>query len=915
MSWILALVGLVVGAVVGNGSPLGWIGGAVLGALWGKLLRQDREIAALRDALRGASRTLPAPVAPAVAAPSLPTRVEVPVQGSDAAAAVPPSPAAAKAAVAEGPALDGAATPPTAKADRWNAGEPARPSAAQGWREAQAQAGAPAAAPAVIEPGLVERALALAWGWLRSGNVPVKVGMLVLFVGVAGLLRYAAERGMFELPIELRLAGIAALGLGMLWFGWLRRGTQRTFALSLQGGALGVLLLTVFAAFGRYQVLPAGAAFVLVVVLVAASGFLAVRQNAMALAVLGSIGGFLAPVLISTGSGNHVALFSYYALLNLAVFGVAWARPWRVLNLVGFGFTFVVGSLWAHRYYVPELYASVQPFLVLFFLYYVAIALLYALRSPHPPQRAVDGALVFGTPLIGAGLQAGLLADRPLALAFSAVLVAALYAGLAWWLRAEARLAPLRYSFAVLAAGFATAAVPLALDAQITAQIWALEGAALVWLGLRSARRSQWWSGLALQAVAGLAWLWSLDTLAPDAPDWRNGVFVGGLVLAAALGFSSLQLQRHERARWIGLLWFLGMAVVWSIAWLRELFEAVPGRWEEAAVLLWVAGSVLLAAWLRRRLDWHRAGALAIVAQSGALLLALVGLDEQAFDGVRLLAWPAWAAASALALHWLAQPWQRGLSWGHVLVLGIASIAAGVEFGQFVGTSLQSKGVWSGLATLLPLALLFAVAVPPRSTSGWPLQARFPEYRWRWLVPSGAALALAWALSLGARGEAHPLPFLPLINPLELAQLAVLGLLLRAALAAPRVERSVVLGLGGLAGFAWLSAATLRAVHHVGGVPWNDALARSMLGQTSLTVVWSVVGVVAWVTGSRRGNYPLWLAGAILMGVVLVKLVLIDRQHMGNMPGIVSFLAVGALLTVIGYLAPSPPRGAAEEGT
>jgi uncharacterized membrane protein len=87
-----------------------------------------------------------------------------------------------------------------------------------------------------------------------------------------------------------------------------------------------------------------------------------------------------------------------------------------------------------------------------------------------------------------------------------------------------------------------------------------------------------------------------------------------------------------------------------------------------------------------------------------------------------------------------------------------------------------------------------------------------------------------------------------------------------------------------------------------------------MLSQTSLTVVWSILGVVAWISGSRRGHYPLWLGGAVLMGVVLAKLVLVDRQHMGNMPGIVSFLAVGALLTVIGYLAPSPPRSAGEEG-
>jgi uncharacterized membrane protein len=81
-----------------------------------------------------------------------------------------------------------------------------------------------------------------------------------------------------------------------------------------------------------------------------------------------------------------------------------------------------------------------------------------------------------------------------------------------------------------------------------------------------------------------------------------------------------------------------------------------------------------------------------------------------------------------------------------------------------------------------------------------------------------------------------------------------------------------------------------------------------MLAQTSLTLVWSVLGVAGWVLGSRRGSRPLWLAGAVLMGVVLAKLLLVDRAHLGSVLGIVSFIAYGVLCTVIGYLAPAPPR-------
>jgi uncharacterized membrane protein len=115
------------------------------------------------------------------------------------------------------------------------------------------------------------------------------------------------------------------------------------------------------------------------------------------------------------------------------------------------------------------------------------------------------------------------------------------------------------------------------------------------------------------------------------------------------------------------------------------------------------------------------------------------------------------------------------------------------------------------------------------------------------------------------------------------------------------------------AAFLWISAVTLRTVHHWGNAGWNAQLLSSSLAQTSLTVVWSVLGVLGWIIGSRRKQRVLWLTSAVLMAVVLGKLILIDRTNLGNALGIASFIAYGVLCTVVGYLAPAPPRSAAEE--
>ncbi|MGE4359786.1 MAG: DUF2339 domain-containing protein, partial [Lysobacteraceae bacterium] len=92
------------------------------------------------------------------------------------------------------------------------------------------------------------------------------------------------------------------------------------------------------------------------------------------------------------------------------------------------------------------------------------------------------------------------------------------------------------------------------------------------------------------------------------------------------------------------------------------------------------------------------------------------------------------------------------------------------------------------------------------------------------------------------------------------------------------------------------------------GLAWKPMILNHGVAQTTLTVLWSILGVGAWLLGSRRQRWSLWLAGAITMGLVLLKLVLVDRQYVGNIAGIVSFMAVGLLLVLVGRIAPTPPR-------
>ena len=130
-----------------------------------------------------------------------------------------------------------------------------------------------------------------------GGNTVARVGLLLLFIGVAFLLRYVAEHT--HVPIEWRLSGVALGAIALLVVGWRMRVSRAGYAITLQGGAIGILYLTVFAALRLYSVLPPVPAFALLAALAVLSGILAVAQNARALAALGATGGFLAPILVS----------------------------------------------------------------------------------------------------------------------------------------------------------------------------------------------------------------------------------------------------------------------------------------------------------------------------------------------------------------------------------------------------------------------------------------------------------------------------------------------------------------------------------------------------------------------------------------------------------------------------------------
>lgn len=1023
MQWIFMLIGLVLGWALDES-----FSDAGIGALFGLGIGQALRLSQLSAQAQQQASQLETTQKALIALGERLRQLEVPTPTSNVAADPPvpePAPVAKPSELVW--ELPAELTPGAMIA------EPSRPLPDDAWT--------PNATPRPPEPlrspNLIERAITAARTWLFGGNTVLRVGLVLLFLGLAFLLRYATE-GMV-VPIQLRYAGVATAAIGLLGLGWWLRRRNSNYGLMLQGAGIAVLYLTVFAAMRLHPLIDPGTAFGLLVVVTVFSAILALTQDALGLACAAALGGFAAPLLASTGAGSHVTLFSYFALLNAGILAIAWFKAWRPLNLIGFVGTFGIGFAWGMRSYTPDMLRSTEPFLIVFFLMYLAVGLLFARRklqelgdAPEGDSRGallrwsaakgdyVDGSLLFGPPLLGFGLQFALVQHLEFAAAFSALALGILYMALARWL-SGGRALLLAQTCLALGVIFASLAIPLGLDARWTTAAWAVEGAGIFWLGLRQQRLLARAFALLLQLGSALAFF---SELRPGTDTLLEGPALSALLLGAALLFTFYQVHKaapelahaweRKGAPWLAalglgcgyllapLLWstqgsvigwslaglvtawagqrlgsqawvrcavavqllsgisfaldpvsnfytpmiialaamtsawclpqqqstrssklLLGWGVVWwGLAVLGEVWRSAPTDWHATWLYAAAALSTGLWCWLALRLRWVALGAVCTLLMPVAGMVLLGTWDEYYHPAANLagLAWVAVFALHFVSLRRLALlvP-QQALSVAHVLgcwmLIGVLTLE--LRYGLMQLSSEYNAWRWLGWAILPSLYLVLAAA--PRAWP-WPVSAYPREYRVLAALPLAVLmLGWFWLANMFSDGTAKPMPYVPLISPLDLGLLfALLGVYLWSRSVALQRGAQVTLIAQAVVGaslFAFFTALVMRTAHHWSGVPFHlDALLESMRVQAGLSIVWTLIALGLMIGGHLRHRREVWLVGAVLIAVVVAKLFFVELSNRGGLARIVSFIGVGGLLLVVGYFAPLPPKRAEPAG-
>src|SRR6266403_2483055 len=219
----------------------------------------------------------------------------------------------------------------------------------------------PTSKPPAPEPSLA----AINWEQFMGAKLFAWIGGLALFLGVAFFVKYSFEHNL--IPAELRVAIGFVVGVGLLVGGvLLKRKENAVTAQTLCATGVLVLYAVTFACrsyyhFAFFGLIPT---FLLMTLITAVAFLLAVRLNAIVVAVLGIAGGFVTPILLSTGQDYPLGLFVYIALLDLGLLALAQRQRWNMLPILGAVGTALMQFAWIATFFVPEKYFAGNKVLV-----------------------------------------------------------------------------------------------------------------------------------------------------------------------------------------------------------------------------------------------------------------------------------------------------------------------------------------------------------------------------------------------------------------------------------------------------------------------------------------------------------------------------------------------------------------------
>ena len=196
-------------------------------------------------------------------------------------------------------------------------------------------------------------------------NALTIIGIFTLVLGIGYFVKYAIDKNWIG---ETSRAGIGFItGIVIIAIGYFLRKNYSVFSSIITGGGIAALYFTTTIAFREYHIFSQNFAFLITCAITLVSIVLSYYYKSEILIIFSLFGGFLAPLMISTGQSNYIFLFTYLSVLNIGMLVVAYLKHWKSIGWISFIFTSIYLFFWTTEH--PQL-VSIPFFIVTYFVFY-----------------------------------------------------------------------------------------------------------------------------------------------------------------------------------------------------------------------------------------------------------------------------------------------------------------------------------------------------------------------------------------------------------------------------------------------------------------------------------------------------------------------------------------------------------------
>jgi uncharacterized membrane protein len=406
------------------------------------------------------------------------------------------------------------------------------------------------------------------WEEFIGTNLLNKIGITILVLGISFGVKYAIDRQMLD-PLTRIILGYLA-GAAIIGFALKLKKNYTAFSAVLLSGGMATLYFITFAAYDLYHFIPQATAFVVMAAFTAFTVFAAIHYNLQVIAIIGLVGAYGVPFLLSDGSGRVAVLFSYMIVVNAGILFISFLRDWRIVFWSGFSLTWLIFSVWAIDSYSTEehFWLALMFATIFFIIFYISF-----LASQHAEQKALTvdniAALLLNC-LFYFGWGYYFVSEYPdgeLYLGLFTLFNALIHFGVGVFIYQQLNDKKDSFYFvAGLVLVFVTIAVPVQLEGNWVTLVWTLMTASLFWIG-----RSKQYAAyevlsypLAILTVISLAQDWQFvsanyyhgSAIKFITPAINIHYFTSWMV-AGTFGFMFWGLQAYEKTtenKWLSLL-------------------------------------------------------------------------------------------------------------------------------------------------------------------------------------------------------------------------------------------------------------------------------------------------------------------------------------------------------------------------